>query len=281
VWSHLAVVAAALLFGSTFVVVKHAVADVAVVPFLGVRFLIGAAVLLPFVARTNRRGAVRPGVVGAGVAAGVPLLIGYLFQTAGLQYTTSSVSAFITYLLVVFVPILSAVVLRRFPTAPTLGGVAIATAGLFLLTGEGTHLGKGELLTLGCAVAFAINIVVLAHVAPLHDTLTLNFVQLLVVGSACFLAGMGMGGYAFPARVWVAAAFTGVFASALAFALQVYGQRRVGPTRTSLLLTIEPVAAAFVGYAAGDRLGWTGVAGALLILAGIAVAEIPLARRLT
>ncbi|MDQ1402072.1 MAG: hypothetical protein QOG03_388 [Actinomycetota bacterium] len=261
-------------------VVKTAVAHAAVVPFLAVRFLIGAAALVPFLrGRTPRDG--WGGVTNAGVAAGVPLLIGYLFQTAGLQYTTSSVSAFITYLLVVFVPIISAVFLRRFPTASTLLGVVVACVGLFLLTGRGVHLGHGEILTVGCAAAFAVNIVVLAQVAPHHDTLQLNFIQLLVVGVGCLVPGFFMGGYHFTAKVWVAAAFTGVFASAVAFALQVWGQRRVGPTRTSLLLTIEPVAAAGAGYLAGDRLGLVGVAGAVLILAGIAVAEIPMARRAT
>jgi drug/metabolite transporter (DMT)-like permease len=249
-----------------------------VVPFLGVRFLIGAAALLPFIVRRADRSSGRPGLVKAGMAAGIPLLIGYVFQTAGLQYTSSSVSAFITYLLVVFVPIMSALVLRRRPTTPTLLGVAVATTGLFLLAGRGVHLGKGELLTLGCAFAFAVNIVVLARVAPLYDTLRLNFVQLVVVGIGCAVPGLFLGGYRFPAKVWAAAAFTGVFASAIAFALQVWGQRRVGPTRTSLLLTLEPVAAALVGYAAGDHLGATGVAGALLILVGIGIAEIPMAR---
>src|SRR5207244_2271031 len=105
-----------------------------------------------------------------GVLAGVALGSGYVFQTWGLRFTTSARSAFITYLLVVFVPLLAAVVLRRRPHAATLVGVAVAVVGLLLLTGGGGGgLGKGELLTVGCAVAFAVHILILAEVAHRHD----------------------------------------------------------------------------------------------------------------
>ena len=111
--AHLAVAAAAVLFGTTFIAVKDAVADVGPVPFLGARFLLAAALLWPFA----RRAPARPGSVRAGILCGLALAAGYLFQTIGLQYTSGSVSAFITYLLVVLVPVLAAVWLRRLPIA--------------------------------------------------------------------------------------------------------------------------------------------------------------------
>lgn len=279
VWrAHAAVLAAAVLFGTTFVVVRDAVDEAGVVPFLAVRFLVGAAVLAPFALR-RRPAAPGAGVGRAGAVCGLVLLAGYLLQTAGLQYTTAPVSAFVTYLLVVIVPLISALVLHRRPRPATLAGVAVAAAGLVLLTGEGAGLGRGELLTLGCAVAFAVHIVLLAELAPRFDTSALTAVQLLVVGAVCLVPGAFLGGYRFPARVWAAALFTGAAVSALAFALQVWGQRRVGPTRTSLLLMLEPVVAAAVGHTTGERLGARGVAGGLVILAGIVVAELPVARR--
>ena len=282
--AHVAVAAAAVLFGSTFFVVKGAIDEVGPVPFLGVRFLIGAAVLAPFAARRGWPGRRRPAEAGigrAGLVCGAALAAGYLFQTIGLQYTTGSVSAFITYLLVVIVPLMSAVVLRRRPDLPTVGGVVLAVAGLFLLTGGGFRsMGKGELLTIGCAIAFAAHIVLLAEVAPRFETARLNAIQLFVVGVACFVPGFFLGGYGFTAAAWVAAIYTAIASSAIAFALQVWGQRRVGPTRTSLLLMIEPVAAAVIGAATGDDLGWAGLAGAALIMGGIALSEVgPLLRR--
>jgi drug/metabolite transporter (DMT)-like permease len=278
VWrAHVAVIAAAVLFGSTFVVVKDAIAVADPVPFLGVRFLVGALLLWPAARRRGRQ----PGVGRAGAVCGLALLAGYLFQTIGLQYTSSSVSAFVTYLLVVIVPVLSALWWRRLPERPVLAGVVLATVGLLALTGGVSHMGRGELLTVGCAVAFAVHILLLSELSPRFDTAALNAVQLAVVGGACLVIGFFAGGYHFPARVWVAAVYTGAVASALAFSLQVWGQRRVGPTRTSLLLMLEPVAAAILGAIEGEWLGVHGVVGAGLILAGIAVAELPLARRLS
>lgn len=268
--AHIAVAIAGVLFGTTFVVVQDAVEHADVVPFLAVRFLVGALVLAPFV----RKG--RPGTTRAGLLAGVALLVGYVFQTVGLQYTTPPVSAFVTYLLVVIVPVIGAVVLREPPSREVVAGVVLAFAGLVLLTGDSlgsVDIGKGELLTLGCALAFAVHIVVLSEVSPRYDTITLTAVQLAFVGAACLVPGVLLGGYAFPARVWVAAVYTGVSVSALAFALQVWGQRVVGPTRTSLLLMLEPVAAAGLGYALGDGLTASAAVGAGLILAGVAVAE--------
>jgi drug/metabolite transporter (DMT)-like permease len=269
--AHGAVLLAGVLFGSTFVVMKDAVRDVEPIPFIAVRFLIGAAVLAPFAARDRWS----PATLRAGFWCGAALLIGYLFQTVGLQYTTSSVSAFITYMLVVIVPVIAALTVRRLPTRATIAGVALATAGLVLLTGGDTGFGKGELLTFGCAVSFAIHIVLLSEFSPRAGTALLTTIQLALVGVVALVIGAFTGGYDFPASAWLAAIYTGVAVSAVAFALQVWGQRVIGPTRTSLLLMIEPVAAAFFGYAVGDRLGIAGVAGAVLILGGIAVAEVP------
>jgi drug/metabolite transporter (DMT)-like permease len=274
------VAVAAVLFGTTFVTVQAAVEDVEPVPFLAVRFLIGAAALAPFALR-NGRGQRQQGLWRAGAACGVALLAGYLFQTVGLQYTSSTVSAFITYLLVVLVPLIAAVAGRRLPTAGVAAGVALSVAGLALLTGgaSGAGFGRGEALTLGCAFAFALHIVVLGDVAPRFDTVRLNAVQLATVGGLCLIPGFFLGGYRFTTSAWIAAIFTALAATALAFALQVYGQRRVGPTRTALLLMIEPVSAAALGWFSGDRLRWSGVAGAVLILGGIALAELPLFAR--
>src|SRR5262249_34708692 len=120
----------------------------------------------------------------------------------------------------------------------------------------------------------AVHIVLLAEVSPQFATARLNAVQLLVVGGVCLVPGFFMGGYAFTARAWAAAVYTAIAASAVALGLQVWGQRRVGPTRTSLLLMLEPGSAAVLGAIAGDRLGLGGVAGAGLILVGIGVSEL-------
>jgi drug/metabolite transporter (DMT)-like permease len=268
--AHAALVAAAFFFGTTFLVVKDAVRDVGPVPFLTVRF--GAGALVAGVMARGRP--MTPGWARAGTWCGISLLLGFLLQTTGLQYTSSTRSAFITYLLVVMVPVMSAVVLRRPPTLPTVAGISIALAGLFLLNGATLALGKGELLTLGCAVCFAAHIVMLANVAPRHDAHRINTVQLTVVAIGCLVPGFFTGGYGFTPRAWFAATYTGVAASALSFGSMAWAQRYVGPSRTALLLMLEPVFAAVAGYFVGERLGVVGMFGAALILLGILTSEL-------
>ena len=218
----LALAAAAFLFGTTFLVVQDAVEADGAIPFLVARFALGALVLLPFAVR---RGRPAPGLAGAAARLGGLLVLGYVLQTVGLEHTTSSVSAFITYLLVVFVPILSSLVLRAPPGGVAVASVALAVVGLLLLTagasgeGFGGGLGRGELLTLGCAVAFAGHIVVLADTAPRFDIVQLNLGQFAVVSGTLLVPGLLVGGYDLSARTLAAAAYTGVVVTAVAFGL--------------------------------------------------------------
>lgn len=290
--AELALVVAAFFFGTTFVVVQDAVDRVDPLPFLALRFLL-AAVVLGVVARTRPAS---PMERRDGVAAGTALGVGYVVQTVGLQYTSPSTSAFVTYLLVVFVPIIALVAFRRRPHPATLAGIVLALAGLLLLTGAngeggGAGFGRGEVLTLGCAVMFAIHLVILSEVASRHDPVRLTVVQLVTVGSGCLAATVigqavvalrddgspGIG--TLDGQVVLAAAFTGVFATALAFLLMAWGQRVVPATRAALIFLLEPVFAAGLSWLTGDPLTAAGAAGGGLILAGVLVAEVATARR--
>lgn len=283
VWrGRLAVVAAAFVFGSTFVVVQDAVEDLTPAAFLALRFAVAAIVLVPFVARDRpppNPAPGRGGLLAAGVLSGSVLAAGYLFQTAGLQFTTATNSAFITGLLVAFTPLLAAVFLHRPVTPTTLAGVVIAIGGLFALTGGLDSLGRGDVLTIGCAIAFAGHVIVLDIYSPRFGLAAYTAVQMAVVALLCgaLIPFTGVG--TFSTTAVLAVVFTGIAASAVAFFLQAYGQRYVGPSRTALLLLMEPVFAGILGYIVGDRLGVGGVIGALLILAGTGIAEIGAMRR--
>lgn len=282
--AHLALVGAAFAFGTTFVVVKDAVDHVDPFTFLAARFMMAAAVVAVFAwwpgRAPNRRAAPQPrrhGLAAHGLLAGSALLMGYAFQTVGLQRTTGSVSAFITYLLVIMVALLHALRWRRSPTRAVAAGVVMATAGLFLLSAGGGRggwaVGTGELLTLLGAFGFAIHIMVLDEVAHRHDTLRLHAIQLAVVGVFSLIPTVVRQDFHLPLRVWGAAAYTAVVASALAIFLQTWAQQHLDPTRTALLLMLEPVFAGVVGVFVGDHLGVRGAVGAGAILAGIALAE--------
>jgi drug/metabolite transporter (DMT)-like permease len=269
-----ALVVAAFFFGTTFVVVQDAVERIEPLAFLAVRFLIGAAAL-EIVARRRPARSRGAGELRDGAVAGVLLLAGYVFQTIGLQYTSAATSAFITYLLVVFVPFISFATTRQRPHPLTLAGVVLAVVGLVLLTGGAdAGFGRGEVLTLGCALAFAAHLVFLGEVAPRHDPVRLTTVQLATVGVACLVPAAIQGGIELDGPALAAAAFTGVFATAVAFLAMVWAQRIVSPSRAAIILLLEPVFAALLSALIDEPLTAATVAGGGLILIAVLVAEV-------
>ena len=242
---------------------------------VAVRFLGGGLLLWPF---ARRRRPV-PGEVRAALLCAVALLAGYVLLNLGLQRTTSTAAAFITYLLVILVPVLDALIHRHPPAAPVAAGVVLAAAGLLLLAGgggagRGIGLGLGELFALGCAFAFSVHILLLGRFAPGLDVLRFTALQLLLVGAGGLLPALATGellrlhGGEWPATGYLAIAGLG------GLVLQITGQQVVGPTRTSLLLMLEPVLAAVGGYVIGERLHATNLLGALLILGGVLLGEL-------
>jgi drug/metabolite transporter (DMT)-like permease len=156
-------------------------------------------------------------------------------------------------------------------------GACLAAVGLGLLSLQRLEVRQGDALVLGCAVAFATHILLLGRYAPRFSTYRLAVVQLATAGLAA-LAWAGLAGDLVApasAQVWVALAITSVAASAGAFLVQTRAQREVSPTRTAVILTMEPVFAGLFGFLlAGERLSGRGWLGAGLILAGMLVAEL-------
>src|SRR5687768_6822349 len=154
----------ALIWGATFVLVKEALQDVSTVLFLALRFSF-ATIALAIVFR-RRYAAITDWKleIQGGVAAGLCLYAGYLLQTLGLRYTTPSKSAFLTGLYIVLVPLLAAFVYKKAPRASELLGIALAGIGMGLMTLEraALRLEYGDVLTLGCALAFAVHILTLS-----------------------------------------------------------------------------------------------------------------------
>lgn len=266
--AYLALSVASFLFGATFVVVKDAVTILPPVGFVGWRFLLGAAVLL-VISRPRRRDTVREGIV-----AGLLLFAGYAFQTKGLVTTTASNSGLVTGLYVVFTPLIAAAARRRAPRPAVVAGAVVAFVGLATLTvTDGLRLGSGDAWTVACAVAFAGHIVYLSRVAGRHPVIALTGVQLAVAGVLGVSGSALLEGITLPGRsTLVALLITGIAVSAGAFFLQVWSQTVIGPARTALVLTLEPVFAALTGaIVLGERLGRRGIVGAALILVGIYV----------
>ena len=271
-----ALVAAAFLFGVTFPLVHNALDDVTPFAYLVLRFVVALLVLGPFaIAIARRRGEDRRLLVRVGLIAGVLLFGGYATQTVGLQYTSPSTSAFITGLYVMFTPFIEAGLRRAWPAPRVFVSAVLATIGLYLLTGADLGgVGRGELLTLACALLFAIWIVYQGgYAARLHPIpfTTMQMLTLVIVGLPA-MARQGVG--ELTGEVWFAIVFTGIACSAVALSLQLWGQRRIAPSRAALILLMEPVFAGLAGYVDGERLGAVEIVGAFVILAAIAIAEL-------
>lgn len=276
----LALVGATIAFGATFTIVQDALDSLTPVGFILLRFLVGTMVLLPIALRVGwrRRDVAVPDMTPrsfavAGLVLGAVAFAGYWLQNLGLQRTTTSSSAFITGLFVVFTPLVETVARRRAPSRTVLTAVAIAAAGLFLLTGATFSPGAGELFTLGCAACFGAWIYLGGMYVNRYDAVALTAVQMgaIVVFAAPVVLVGGLG--TVDGQALFAVLFTGVVCSGVAFTLQLWGQRRIEPTRAAVILLFEPVVAGFVGFAVGERLGVKGYAGAAVILASIVVAE--------
>ncbi len=269
-----ALVGVTAVWGFTFVQVKDAVAIYPLFAFLAVRFAIASLVLAAPAAR-RLRSLGRGGTV-AGIGLGLLLATGYGLQTAGLERTTVSSAGFITGLYVVFTPLLALLLFRTRVAGVVWLGVGLALVGLGLLSGVGAGDPVGDALVLAGSAAYSLQIVLMERYAPRYDAIAFTEVELLAAFGGFAVVAVAAGQVEVPHgwTVWSALLVTGIFASALAFLVQTWAQRRTSATRTALAFAMEPVFAGIFGFwLAGDRLGAVGWAGCALIMAGIVVAE--------
>jgi drug/metabolite transporter (DMT)-like permease len=263
-----ALLAAAVLYGATFVVIKSAVEVFPPISFVAWRFALGAAALFLIAIPRGKT------IWIHGSIAGVALFAGYALQTAGLTITSASNSALITGLYVVITPFLAAVFSRTSPSWWTITAAATSFVGLVLLTEmDGFTLQRGDLLTLGCALGFAAHIVLLARFARHHPVMPFTAVQLLIPALLAFPLALLIEGPALPpSEVWGALLLTGIGISAGGFVLQIWGQTIIAAGTAAVILATE---AAF-GVATGwlvleERFTTSQWVGAVLIMGAIYV----------
>ena len=270
-------VVVSLVWGLTFPLIKLALFEVDAFAFLSVRFLLAILFLFPVFWRD---------LFSAGVDAlrdsafvGLFLALTYLFQTVGLRYTTASKSGFITGLYVVFTPPFSRLILGTKMTPASTLAVIIAVAGMFLLSevGPGQAVNFGDFLTLLCALACAVDVVLVGKYSRKYHYAVLSVVQMAVVWAASTVAWVLNGGGWIPLSpiVWITILYTAVFATSLALLIQNYAQRYVDPTRAAIIYSMEPASAALFSYVIlGETLSLRGFLGAALIMVAILVSEI-------
>jgi drug/metabolite transporter (DMT)-like permease len=268
-----------LFWGATFPIVKDAISEMPVMAFLWVRFAM-AAILLAFIAGRARIGSLDRRGWRLGILLGTLLFSSYLFQTFGLERTSSANAGFLTGLGVVWVPLMAGPILKKPAAFGSKVGVGLALVGLFLLTWHTPWtINFGDLLVVICSVFVALHIIGLDAFTKGYDARALTFVQITT------MAVLGcIGSLAFEPTSWptewtnsLISAFiiTAVFATAYAFWAMTTFQNRTTPTRAALIYTLEPVfAAVFSVWLAGDRLSAIGWFGGAMIVFGMVVAEV-------
>jgi drug/metabolite transporter (DMT)-like permease len=270
----LALIAVTAVWGVTFVQVKDAVDVYPLFAFLAVRHAIATGALA--VAGGRRLLTLgRSGFV-AGTVLGGLLGLGIGLQTAGLERTTVSSTGFITGLYVVMTPLFGLLLFRTTVGLEVWAGVVLSVVGLALLSGVDVGSPGGDLLVLASAAAQALQILMVERFATRYDAIALTLVQMGACFAGFLVIALALGQLEVPhgRTVWGALIVTGVFASALAYLIQVWAQRRMSAARIAIVFSLETVFAGIFGYwLADDRLGWLGWSGCAVILAGIVVAE--------
>ncbi len=255
-----------VVWGSSFAVIRGAVAGFPPSLLVLLRFLVAAAIFLPWL-RGGR------GLALAGLELGFWLVVGYGTQAVGLLYTTAGRSAFITALSVVLVPLFAGLLGRPVPRRVWVGA-GLALLGVGLLTFEGGPPNVGDLWTLFTALSYAIFILRLEDYARTLGAGRLTLAQVFGVLLWAFL-WVGLERPAAAAIPWPAVLYLGVVATALATWLISAGQSRVTAAEAAVIYALEPVWAALFAYLLlGEALGAQGILGAALVLFAILYSQL-------
>lgn len=272
------------VWGATFVLVQDSIRWMPFFTFLSIRFLAAGAFLAAVAALLprHRRALADWRLWTAGLHTGFWLFAGYALQTAGLLYTSAGEAGFLTGLYVILVPIFSLTILRQIPGRNIWAGILLAALGLyFMALGSRVGFNIGDVLEVACAVAFALQILVVARHSPRFPALPFTAVQLLAVGALSALCASAAnesmrqaeGSFQHPVVLWALLICT-LFATLLAYFVQAAFQKFTTASHTALVFSAEPVFAALAALLwAGERLTPTELSGCALILSGMLVAE--------
>ena len=281
--AHLLLVLITFIWGSTFVLIKRALAETSPLLLNTARMSL-AAVLLGIhyrrqLARVDRAAFINGSIVG------LFLFLGYALQTTGLKLTTPSKSAFLTGVSTVLVPLILLVFWRTKSHPWRAAGIALAFTGLFLMTVPAGAQGlasfqqvdRGDLLTIACAFAFAFQIVTLGRAT---ERFGFERIAVLQIAVAAVLMSIAVPIIEHPylhlsRTVIVTILVTGIFGTAVAFTVQAWAQQFTPATHTALIFTLEPVFAWLTSFLyLKERLGVRSGLGALMILAGVLISEL-------
>ena len=279
----------AFIWGTAFVAQKAGMDLVSPVAFNGIRTLVGAFALIPVILIMGRGKEKEPldkTLIIGGICCGLALCAAGNVQQIGLYYTSVSHTGFITALYVVIVPLMGLFIRKRI-TPVMWCCVAASAVGLYLLCIPSSGFGSlniGDLIILGCAVCFAVHILVVDHFSPKVDGVKLSCIQFFVAGIASLIIMQFADpaiGFTLPSigdicASWFTILYAGVISWGVAYTLQVLGQKETEPAIASMILCLESVFAVIAGMILlGEMMSLREIIGCVIMFAAIVVANLP------
>ena len=275
----------AMIWGAAFVAQTVGMEYVEPFTFQACRCALGGLVLLPVIALLDRCGkskktatkAERRYLLLSGIGCGLLLFIACSFQQYGLLYISAGKSGFITSLYIILVPVLGLFLGKK--VLPWIwGSLALALIGLYLLCGGGLSFGKGEFLTLLCALSFSFHILLIDHVSPKVDGVRLSCLQFFVCAIVSVVPMFLVETPSLPAiaQCWLPIGYAGILSCGVAYTLQIVGQAHTEPTVASLLMSLESVFALLFGWLLlRQQLTPAELFGCMLVFTGVILAQLP------
>ena len=281
----LSLLLATAIWGSTFVAQSVGVEKIGPFTFLAIRCVLAVLTLLPVLLIRSKGTFLKtikdPVLWKVGILCGSALFVATALQQFGLIYTSAGKSGFITAMYIVLVPIFG-LFLKQKPPKSIILSIVLAAIGLYFLSGTGlTAINIGDVLTLGCAAAFAIQILLLDRFAQDLDSVALNMVQALVcaVFSAVFMFFTETINTSDILACWLPLAYAGCLSMGVAYTLQIVGQKSLEPATASVLMSFESVFAAVSGWLIlNESLPFMEIIGCALVFIAIIIPQIPFER---
>ena len=273
----------AFIWGFAFVAQRMGMDHLGPFMFNGIRFLLGALVLVPVFLRARGTAAHRPiknggpGGVWVGLGAGLVLFLGASLQQMGLVYTTAGNAGFITGLYVIIVPILGLALGARTTPGTWLGAVLAAMGLYFLSVTEALTIAYGDLLVLVGAFFWAIHVHLVDRFSNRMEASRLALFQYLACAALSILTGLAIETTTL-AGIWAAALpilYGGALSVGVAYTLQIVAQRNAHPAHAAILLSLESVFAAIGGWLVlGEVMSFRGMLGCALMLGGMLLSQL-------
>lgn len=281
----LLIVIATVIWGFSFVVMKDVINEVTPAWLLGIRFVAAGLILLVVFWKRVKQTFSKESLI-AGMVIGLLLIIAYITQTVGLVYISPGKNAFLTAVYCVIVPFVWWIVAKRRPTIFNILAAAVCIAGVGLIsmngsdTQNGALIGYGEILTLICAVFFALHIVAVSKYSEKHDVMVLTVYQFLWSGVfalvwALFFETPPKTDMLLSTDFLLSLGYLVIFASVVALALQNIAVAKIPPAQASVLLSLESVfGVVFSVLFYGEVLNTQLIVGFVLVFAGIMISEV-------